>query len=240
MGMIPWGKVVDAWKETAALWGKINGSWQVLEENFGAPYNEALALVGIDKVDSLSVVLTNSEYCTALAGNAEAVEIMKANYSTDMTSTIDSNWNEGLNLLNYRCKLPCYLFYNGNDCSAITGGFTYQDRFAYLSGNALYNTSAEGTDWSGRSIWTANKLSFDGYSTLGTYFSYTTDRGQWCRYGIASSNEASTEHFVAHDELKDQISNTWKNVNISSYNDSYYYKLCVYVFTVGVTYVKIS
>ena len=120
--MIPWLNVKGTWKEPSAIWGKANGVWHDLG-NVNEPYNEALALVGLDKVDSLSVLLASSEMCTALAGNAEAYGIMKENYSADMTSAIDSGFNDGLNLLNYKSRLKCYLIKAINNCSNITGGY---------------------------------------------------------------------------------------------------------------------
>ena len=106
------------------LYSKKNGVWLMVSGGKKDPYNEALALVGIDKVDTLEAVLTNSDYCTALAGNADAYAIMKDNYSADMTTAIDSGWNDGLNLLNYKCKLKCYLYKAGNTCDGVSGGWT--------------------------------------------------------------------------------------------------------------------
>lgn len=89
----------------------------------GEPWDEALDLIGYSAT-SLEDALADSTICTALAGNAEAYGIMKTNYSSEMTAAIDSNWNEGLNLLNYACKLKCYLYKAGNTCDAVSGGWT--------------------------------------------------------------------------------------------------------------------
>ena len=109
-----------------ALFSKKNGVWLMVSGGKKEPYNEALALVGKGKAGSLDEVLGNSEYCTALAGNAEAVAIMKDNYSADMTTAIDSAWNDGLNLLNFTCGLDFYLYYPGNQCTAVSGGWEYK------------------------------------------------------------------------------------------------------------------
>lgn len=77
------------------------------------PFNEALALVGYSDFATLDDVLSNTAVCNALAGNAEAYGIMKANYSGEMTSAIDSNFNAGLSLLNYKCGLKCAIYKNG-------------------------------------------------------------------------------------------------------------------------------
>ena len=73
-----------------------------------APYNQAMKLAGQGTAASLSAVLTNSDYCKAISNNATATKIMKENYSSDITTAIDSNWNEGLNLLAHNCKLKFY------------------------------------------------------------------------------------------------------------------------------------
>lgn len=108
-------------------------------------FNEALKLVGLGKVDSLSMVLASSEMCTALAGNAKAVAIMKAYYGADMASAIDSNWNDGLNLLNYKCGLKCYIYKYGSQCSNITGGWSQSSTskchfdYSMTTGSGTYN-----------------------------------------------------------------------------------------------------
>lgn len=76
------------------------------------PYNKALSLVGLNTVSSLDAVLTNLTSCYAIAENMDAVDIMKENYSNEIATAIDSNWNEGLNMLAYQCKLKCYIIKN--------------------------------------------------------------------------------------------------------------------------------
>lgn len=79
------------------------------EPEYIEPYNEALALVGLNRVSSLDDIMVNSDMCTALAGNSEASTIMKTNYSSEITTAINSNWSEGLNALSYKCGLSCTL-----------------------------------------------------------------------------------------------------------------------------------
>lgn len=89
----------------------------------GEPWEEAAALVGYSPA-SLDALLKNSTICKAIAGNTTATSIMKTNYSSNITSYIDSNWNAGLNFLSFKCKLKCYLFKAGNECTDITGGWS--------------------------------------------------------------------------------------------------------------------
>lgn len=112
------GKLIPA----EDVYVKANGKWVIAEE--ASPFNDALALVGYDPMDSIEAVLASSDACTALAGNAEAYTIMKDNYSAEMTTAIDSAWNDGLNTLNYKCKLKCYLYKAGNQCIGVSGGWT--------------------------------------------------------------------------------------------------------------------
>lgn len=94
------------------LFSKRNCVWLMVSSGKKEPYNEALALVGIGRVDSLSIVLTNSSYCTALAGNAEAVAIMKANYKNEISShnISEATFNRGLNALAGAVGVRWYLY----------------------------------------------------------------------------------------------------------------------------------
>ncbi len=80
-----------------------------------AYYNQALRAAGnATLVASLDTFLKNSSYCNTVAGNSTAYNIMKSHYKSQMTSYIDSNWNSGLNLLNYRVGFKTYVIRSGS------------------------------------------------------------------------------------------------------------------------------
>ena len=173
-----------------SLFSKKNGAWYLVSGT--AAFNEALELVGIDKVKSISDVLSNSDYCTALAGNAEAVEIMKANYSVDMVTAIDSKWNEGLNLLNYKCGLKTYLYHAGNECRGITGGFVYLFGASNKDSCLDISPSSGNTTAYAR---TTDKIDLTEYARLYTVVSYVFESFQ---FGLTdkSGSQWSTSYIL--------------------------------------------
>lgn len=147
------------------------------------PYNEALRLVGLSKVNSLDAILADSEMCNALAGNAEACNIMKSNYTVDMTFAIDSTlWNEGLNLLNYKCTLKCYLYHSGNTCDAITNGWAVYP----TDGEKAFNSDhIKIAGYSECTVHTGQQIDMTGYKKL---VSHQTGY-QWVTgYGYAAAH----------------------------------------------------
>ena len=90
-----------------------------------AYYQQAARISGASPQTSLANTLTNSSICNLIANNGTAYGIMKNKYSNDMESYIDSNFNDGLNLLNYNCRLNFYIYKTGNQCSTFSGGWTY-------------------------------------------------------------------------------------------------------------------
>lgn len=142
------------------------------------PFNQALSLVGYDPVDTLEDVLKNSDACAALATNENACAIMKYNYRSEMSAAIDSNFNDGINVLNYKCALKCYLLKNGNECASITGGWSIawanvlagavksahiNDTGIYMmfkrdNGDGLYKDSCTAS--------TANNIDANGYQSI--------------------------------------------------------------------------
>ena len=103
---------------------------------------------------------------------------MAAHYKSQMTSYIDSNWSEGLNLLAYRCKTKCYLYRRGNQCTALTGGWsTWQNRSS--SGQTwqvttaltssyiqMYAEAGEKNQYTCGGYIAAKSVNLSGYSTL--------------------------------------------------------------------------
>ena len=236
--MIPWLRVSDKWKEPADTWGKANGMWHLLTEvpePVVEPYNEALALVGLPEVDSLSVLLASSSMCTALAGNAEAYTIMKTNYSGEMVDAIDSAWSDGLNKLNFICRLKCYIFRNG----AITGlaGVTslledHKNDYAatkysnYLrlsaSGHRDDGSSNAGGSYLFKSL--SPKVSMSGWSKLGAY-AYGNDTSR-CFVGLASHDGGSKSYVSSiYDVAYKGLGSTGEyTIGLSGYQGSYYVK----------------
>ena len=180
------------------LYSKRNGVWLQVSAS-KEPWEEAVQMVGYS-ANSLDEALRNSTICSALAGNSEAYTIMKDNYSFNMTSTIDSNWNEGLNLLNYRCRLTCYIYRHGNLCTAITGGY---DRDVYHCSNASDAPSGNNgsyiyahANWLGvgSSYLTTNPIDTTGYTTAEAYGRTYGDASSQCVIcGISSKASDGTD-----------------------------------------------
>ena len=144
------------------------------------PFNVALVLAGRDTVATLDEALKNSDACAAIAANSEARGIMKENYAAEMKAHIDSAWNDGLNTLNYMCKLKAYLFKDGNSCTGVTGGW----------GGTISSTPYGGTVVKG-SI-KSNQLNtlFDKDDTKGVAYLRTTksiDRSGYSKVGLKAS-----------------------------------------------------
>lgn len=123
----------------------------------GEPWEEALKLVGLS-ANSLEEVLSNSSTCATLAANADAINLMKTNYSTEITNAITNNWNDGLNTLSHKCQLTCYLYKNGYTTimpSMFRGGSET------VSSQKCGRTTSNGTqgDWS-------PIINFTGYATI--------------------------------------------------------------------------
>ena len=114
---------VGSWREVARLFSKRDGVWVETSTGKIDPFNAALKLVGLDAVESLDQVLSNSESCTALAGNSDAVSIMSANYKSEMSERNTSNYTSGLNLLCFKCKAKTYLLKGQNQCTEITSSW---------------------------------------------------------------------------------------------------------------------
>ena len=73
-GQISSVKVNGKWIPAEDGYEKVNGKWVIAEEAF--PFNDALALVGYDPMDSIDAVLASSDACTALAGNADRKSVV--------------------------------------------------------------------------------------------------------------------------------------------------------------------
>ena len=164
----------------------------------GEPWEEALDLVGYN-ASSLDAMLKNSSACAAMAANSSAVSIMKTNYRSQLISYIDSNWNEGLNLLNYKCGLKCYLFRAGNECSNITGGWAHQE-FNAGDGYAQNTGSAIKVKRECASV-TKNKLPLHNFKTI-TFdayydYEYMSSGVEWFR--LFSDVNGTDYHWGYHD-----------------------------------------
>lgn len=202
----------------------------------GEPWEEAAALVGYSPA-SLDALLKDSTICTAIAGNATARDIMKTNYSSNMTSYIDSNFNNGLNLLNFNCKLKCYLYKAGNQCTNITGGWRTQQ------GSASYGSS--GITWSISSsdmtiVRTSNTIDFTNFKTLYVkYNAYWSRSGQNVKMGLSTSanlNSDKGDSWVVYNGASSPsegatTNNATISVGTSSVSGSYYVKLTEYMWS---------
>ena len=250
--MIPWINVNGTWKQPSAIWGKANGVWESKDTIFSKKngvwtpislkreaFNEALALVGLDKVDNLSVLLASSEMCTALAGNADAYTIMKDNYTAEMTTAIDSAWNEGLNLLNYKAKLPCYIYRHGNECTDITGGY---DRAVYHCSSASDAPSGNNGSYIyahakwlgvGSSYLTKNAINTSGYTKAQAYGrTYNEASSQCVICGIAHKGSDGNDLTASMKKFPFPTGNaSWSTQTTTSFGTNGYWG--VYVRAVG-------
>ena len=191
-----------------------------------AYYQQAARLAGTTVQTSLANTLTNSDVCTAIAGNSTAYGIMKTNYSNDMISYIASNYNTGLNQLNYVCNLKHYLFKDG----ATTGIYTtYQTKtsggsITTNSGNIFVQAS---TGQYAMISW-SNKISTVGYSNLGmVYQGVSVSSSTVGHFGLSTTYNFSTDSDTNYDTKYLWPSNTTKStatISLSSYQGSYYIK----------------
>lgn len=208
---------------------------ETVNETTSEPYNVALVKAGLNTVDSLDTLLNNSDYCTTIAGDSEAVEIIKSNYSTELTNAIDNNFNDGLNLLNHKCQLKCYLYKAGNKCTNITGGWTTQ------IGTVSYNTSGMKCTISSSDmciIRTTNTINCVNYNTLcaKTNITWYAD-SENVKVGLSTYDNLSSDKsdaWIKHVSTSSAGAGKTENnktisVNIESANDKYYVKLTEYM-----------
>jgi len=87
-------------------------------------YQYAARVAGTTIPSSLDQALKDSAICTSIANNNTAANMMKSKYSSQMNSYIDSNFNQGLNYLNYKVGLKSYLLKNGDIQTNIWGAST--------------------------------------------------------------------------------------------------------------------
>ena len=163
-----------------------------------AYYQKAARTAGAAVQASLDATLKNSSVCNSIAGNSTAYNIMSSHYKSNITSYVDSNWSEGLNLLAYRCKAKCYILHNNNQCSGISGGWTYSwtnnlagaTKQATLNSSGLYasfqrdNGDGAYTDtYTARANWSVN---VSGYSKVQWNMSFSGSQGE--KYIYSNSN----------------------------------------------------
>lgn len=131
----------------------------------GEPYDDALALVGYSAA-SLDAALKNSAACAAMAANTDARSIMKSNYSSQMVNYITNNYNNGLNKLNYACRLKCYLLKSGVDVSSSLGyAFKDETQNGSWTKNSGYVTS-KATNYSYAYRYTTTKFNASSYTKI--------------------------------------------------------------------------
>ena len=169
-------------------------------------YQYSARISGTTVQSSLANTLTNSTVCAAIANNSTARSTMKTKYSSTMVSYIDSNFNDGLNTLNFQCSLKCYLFKAGNECTGVTGGWSYQ----------IYNVGENYAQNTGSAILvkrkcaaiTKNKLQMNKYSKI--YFDcyydyeYMSSSVEWYRL-FADVNGNSIEWNYNEDRTPTQL-----------------------------------
>lgn len=135
----------------------------------------------------------NSTVCTAIAGNSTAYGIMSAHYKSSMSSYIDSNFSDALNLLNYRCKAKCYLHRNGNKCTNITGDWNMQVA-SHSQNNGTWYFKLIPEDWEYNSFAsTKSKINTNGYSKINVHVG-EKENNQRFLYGTTSKNSSIEEN----------------------------------------------
>ena len=143
-----------------------------------------------------------------------------------MTSYIDSNFNDGLNLLNYKCGIRCYVYKNGNECSNISGGWyanggnkdTYFMVEAYSAGTLVG--------------YTKSTVNITNYSSITFNYLHPSpgvpgSEDTVCKYGVGSNTSANSYNASGSTTLSlgDDDATYTKTVNISSVTGSKYVKL---------------
>lgn len=205
----------------------------------GEPWEEAAALVGYSVV-SLDALLKNSAACNAMANNSTAYGIMKSNYSSQLKSYIDSNWNEGLNTLNYKCGLKTYLFNSGNVCTGVTGGwngtvtdsdFGGTERKASITSTQIYLTynydNSKGISYRR----TTNNINRSGYSKVGLvstcychpHYSYDSSTAVNGYDDIVGTGNANPTSFPTFNSGNTPITVYCGNTSSTNNRQSYWY-----------------
>lgn len=205
-----------------------------------AYYQQAARLAGTAVQTSLGTTLQNSTVCTAIAGNSTAYGVMKSHYASTMKTYIDSYWSTGLNLLNYRCQLKCYLVRNGTDCTAVTGGWN-----SYLNGSGsevTWNKYTYDDYYLVTMCWNAtacksmattkNQINLTGYTTMYAYArGIDNSYGEAGRFGVSTisgfgSTEENNLNLYTKFDMTDQEPIKTHTLNIASITTGYYVKLC--------------
>lgn len=146
------------------------------------PYNEALAIAGVNvEVDSLNDVLNNATYCKKIAASPAATKIMKTNYAAVMNSYIDTNFNSGLNQLNFTCGLKCAVFNRGVFLDGVTfvrgayyGVDTNNKNVQVTAGSDYYLINASAGSSKGANGWmqTSVKIDLTPFDKITSYMKY--------------------------------------------------------------------
>ena len=181
-----------------------------------AYYQQAARTAGTTVQSSLDATLKNSTVCNAIAGNSTAYGIMKSKYSSDMNSYIDSNWNAGLNLLNYKCKLKTYVFWYSKANGGV--GATKFTEIQDDVGDAYLTTNSDGSVTFKAPTTDSNHyaVSTPGFTTTGYSTLYVEAACDWAQgIHIFQNNSKRTT-------IKEQFGKQWISVSLSSYQGSGY------------------
>lgn len=202
---------------------KIKGYLGAVKVLGGEPWEDALDLVGYSAT-SIEEALANSKICTALAGNAEAVAIMKANYRTEMSAVIDSDFSDELNLLNFKCKAKTYLFKNGNKCTNITGGWTVDNgSFGsnYVEVHGVFDwdkaNSYDGYGGEAGGAYTVNKLQLTGFSKYGCYCAVNSGGYTAMKLAMGGSVHNGNSYWYADGYTQNAFVSTTDDIEATTY-----------------------
>lgn len=213
------------------LYSKKNGVWlSATSANAKQePFNDALALVGIGKVSNLNVVLGNSAYCLALAGNAEAVTIMAENYKAEISECNTNYYSIGLNTLAFKCKARTYLLKGSNKCTEIVGSWTNLGSY-----NATHDGYQIGASCYSSPVVTGI-IDFTGFNKLYAKFAgCNIGSGANLKMGTTTSKTGDTSaYWTQYTEMTGSASTYNPEVSLSASQKSLMLKITTYSNTTG-------
>lgn len=195
-----------------------------------AYYQYAGRIAGTTVQGSLHNTLTNSAICSAIAGNATAYGAMKSRYSSTMTSYIDSNFNAGLSLLNYKCGLKCAIYKNGTFMAGVDfvlGNHWGTDQWGggmrvtsgSDSGGTYRLVSTATISDRGANGWMQTNVQFD-LSAYSTVSSYIWQDGK-TEYNVLAFGYGSSLNVGAHQDTWNTYSGTDTAVALTNSTGKY-------------------
>lgn len=187
------------------------------------PWEEALEDAGYSP-SSLEETLKDSEACIIIANDEEAVAFISENYKEQLSSCIDSDFSDGLNLLCYKCKTKTYLFRDGNKCTNITGGWTVDNgSFGsnYVEVHGVWDwdkaNSYDGYGGEAGGAYTVNKLQLTGFSKYGCYCAVNSGGYTAMKLAMGGSVHNGNSYWYADGYTQNTFVSTTDDIEATTY-----------------------